>query len=174
MAIVLGNFNKSREIAMLNESIQYDAKMGRVLALIDMVKPQADRAKDIYDTYRYIVQVDKAFANELWNLLTRFGNVDINSYFSWRVGYGSIYLSRYGVSFIDCTRMEEVSNYYGLTCRDEFYSGKVLLTDYLKHFKITENQLDSYAKELENLIKHFDEYAQSFFDSVSAYKIVEV
>ena len=175
MAIVLGNFAKSKEIKEMAEKTSYNAKKTQLLSLIEMAEPIVQRAKDIVDTYFFIKCEDEDFADKLWKLLIRnkVGNIDLNSYFSWRIGYGSIHFSRYGVSYIDSNRRDELSDYYAKDYKD-IYRGCILLSDYLNDFPTTEKNLDTYIEELTGLITHFDKYADDFFDSVSNYNVVSI
>ena len=172
MAIILGNFEKSKQVKELNEKLQYETKMKKVLELIEMAHPQVEKAKDIYDTYCYIKQIDAEFANQLWMVLCirDIGKIRINSYFSWGTYNGNVHLSRYGVSFMNYKINEQLRVTYDL-CEKDVYRGKVLLKDYLTDFRVTENDLDKFAQDLENLITHFDQYAERFFSCVSNYKV---
>lgn len=173
MAIILGNFEKSKQVKELNEKLQHEAKMKKVLELIEMAQPQAEKAYDIYDTYRYIKKIDAVFAHKLWDVLciSEIGNISINSYFSWRIGCnGNVHLSRYGVSFMNYKINEQLRETYNLS-EEDLYRGKVLLRDYLTDFRVTENDLDKFAQDLENFITHFDQYAERFFSCVSNYKV---
>lgn len=175
MAIVLGNFAKSKELKEMAERTSYNAKMAQLMSLIEMAEPIAQRAKDIIDTYRFVQEEDINFSDELWKLLVRnkVGGVDINSYFSWRIGYGSVHFSRYGISYINSDKRDALVDYCGEDYK-EIYRGCILLKDYIKDFPPTEADLDTYIAVLTGLITHFDKYADDFFESVSNYNVVSV
>lgn len=175
MAIVLGNFAKSKELKEMAERTSYNAKMTQLMSLIEMAEPIAQRAKDIVDTYRFVEKEDKDFSDKLWKLLIRnkVGGVDVNSYFSWRIGHGSVHFSRYGISYISSDKRDALEDYCGEDCK-EIYRGCILLKDYIKDFPPTEADLDSFIKQLEGLITHFNKYADDFFESVSNYNVASI
>ena len=175
MAIVLGNFAKSKEIKEMAERTSYNAKMTQLMSLMEMAEPIAQRAKDILDTYRFVEKEDKDFSDKLWKLLThnKVGGVDINSYFSWCIRHGSVYFSRYGISYYNDNKSAGLIYYCGQDYK-EMYRGCILLKDYIKDFPPTEADLDAYIAELTGLITHFDKYADDFFESVSNYNVVSI
>lgn len=173
MAVVLGNYEKSKSILELNAKIKHNAKIEKIKELIAMLEPQIQVCQDIYDTYYHIEGVDGEFAKKLWRLLCRnkIGDIDINSYFSWGIGIGGyVHLSKYGICIMHQTINGDFQASYELTDK-EIYRGKVLLTTYLEDFEPTEDQLDKFIRELESFITHFDDYAKTFFDSVSNYEV---
>ena len=84
MAVVLGNYKKSKSILELNAKINRETKLNKIKELVAMLEPQIQTCQDIYDTYYHIQGVDEEFAKNLWRLLCRnkVGEIDINSYFS--------------------------------------------------------------------------------------------
>lgn len=173
MAVVLGNYEKSKSILKLNEKINRETKLNKIKELVAMLEPQIQVCQDIYDTYYHIEDIDGEFAKNLWRLLCRnkVGEIDINSYFSWGIGIGGyVHLSKYGICIMHQTINRDFQASYELTDK-EIYRGKVLLTTYLEDFEPTEEQLDKFICELESFITHFDNYAKAFFDSVSNYEV---
>lgn len=173
MAVVLGNYEKSKSILNLNEKINRETKLNKIKELVAMLEPQIQTCQDIYDTYYHIQGIDEEFAKKLWRLLCRnkVGKIDINSYFSWGIGIGGyVHLSKYGVCIMHQTINGDFQASYELTDK-EIYRGKVLLMTYLEDFEPIGNELDIFIRELESFITHFDNYAKAFFDSVSNYKV---
>ena len=173
MAVVLGNYKKSKSILELNAKINRETKLNKIKELVAMLEPQIQTCQDIYDTYYHIQGVDEEFAKNLWRLLCRnkVGEIDINSYFSWGIGIGGyVHLSKYGICIMHQTINGDFQASYELNDK-EIYRGKVLLTTYLEDFVPTEEQLDKFICELESFITHFDNYAKVFFDSVSNYEV---
>lgn len=173
MAIVLGNFEKAKELKAIEAASNLKAKKDRLIALIGTAEPQVNLAKDIYDTYSHIKKIDEEFAKKLWKLLCNYmdSKIDINSYFSWGAGIGSrVHLSKNGVCIMGGEAQKMMCVRYGVT-EPDIYRGKVLLEDFIRDFDVTESQLDTYIKELEQLICHFEAYAKAFFESVSRYEV---
>ena len=181
MAVVLGNFEKSKQLKELSENLAYQNKLDKLRKLIEIAQPQVEKAKDLFDTYRYIAEVDDNFKEKLWSLLCKkdIADIHINSYFAWGVfksglihkqGFNSVYISRFGISFMDYKVNEQLQRKYQLDIKD-IYRGKVLLKTYLNDFHPTEKELDQYIEDLEIIILHFDKYAERFFNCVSNYKV---
>ena len=175
MAVILGQYKVNKELDTLDKAIALDAKMDKLLNLIEMAKPLENLAEDIYDTYWHLKRNDSEFAEKLWHLLCKkdIGQIDINSYFSWGIWFGGyVHLSKHGLCIKHRTLNDIFQNKYGLS-EEEIYRGKVSLTDYIEDFSLTEKLLDIFIEELESFIKYFPLYAKRFFESVSQYKIVE-
>lgn len=175
MAIRLGNFVENKTIKSIKENIERNVKLETIIELIDNMDKHVQLCNDIFDTYQYIKRIDKGFADKLWASLyrNRFADININSYWSWSVGYSSyILISRYGVSVYNQSIRQTLMDYYNLDEKD-IYRGKVLLSDYIDDFNVSDIIIDKMLKELTTLFVNFEEYANDFFESVSSYKIVE-
>ena len=174
MAVRLGNFGVNKSINEISNTISIESKKQKLFVLIKMAQVQVELAKDIYDTYFHIKQVDESFAKQLWKLLCKrdIEGIDINSYFSWTIGCGgNVYISRFGVSFYGCRYKEKLLEWFEVDDEKELYRGRIMLFDVVSEFELTENELDKFIEELEILIKHFSTYADRFFKSVSSYKV---
>ena len=172
MAVVLGNYVANKTISVIDATIEHQIKIDTIKTLVKDLDKQVEMANDIYDTYWYIKDNDKEFANKLWNLLCRnkIGDIDINSYFSWGIGIGSYaHISRYGVNIYNCRIKDKLL----LLHNDEkgLYRGKVMLIDYIANFELDDKILDQIINELKAFLAHFNDYAQTFFECVSNYKV---
>ena len=173
MSVKLGNFVQNKNLEILKSSIAYETKMNTIKGIISNMDNLVELANDIYDTYYYIKNIDKDFTEKLWRLLCREDNgIDINSYFAWGTKIGCyVYLSRYGVAIYNSSIKNDLMNYY--ECDEkELYRGKALLLDYLETHTLSEKILDEILENLSTLCSNFENYAKSFFNSVSEYKIL--
>lgn len=176
MAIVLGNFNENKSVKMMRESVSYKIKLETISKLIVALEEQVEMAQDIYDTYYYIKDNDENFSKELWNLLckNKVAKIDINSYFAWKIGYGGyIMLSRHGVSVYHQAIKEQLMTNYRLT-EQELFRGYALLEVYLKNNYVSDNILDRMIEDLQVFLLYFKQYANDFFNSVSAYQVKKI
>lgn len=161
MAIVLGNYVANKTMSVIDATIEHQIKIDTIHTLVKKLDKQVGMANDIYDTYWYIKDNDKEFAEKLWKLLCRnkIGDININSYLSWGIGTDSYaHLSRHGVNIYNC-RIKDI------------YGDKVKLVDYLAHFELDDKILDQIINELKAFLVHFENYANTFFESVSNYKV---
>lgn len=180
MAVILGNFNESKNLKLLKENVARNIKLETIKRLISELEPQVKMAQDIYDTYVYVENVDDEFAKKLWTLLCRnaknnarhnANKIDINSYFSWQVGYGHYaLLSRYGISVYHQDFKKKLMERFGLSEEDVF-RGKAPLDVFMSEYDLKDEILDKIIEELQVFLTSFKEYADVFFSSVSAYHI---
>lgn len=176
MAIVLGNFNANKSVKMMRESVSYKIKLETISKLIVALEEQVEMAQDIYDTYYYIKDNDENFSKELWSLLckNKVAKIDINSYFAWKIGYGGyIMLSRHGVSVYHQEIKEQLMTEYRLT-EKELFRGYALLEVYLKSNYVSNDILDRMIEDLQVFLLYFKQYANDFFNSVSAYQVKKI
>lgn len=172
MAVVLGNYVANKTMSVIDANIEHQIKIDTIHTLVKKLDKQVEMASNIYDTYWFIKDNDKEFAEKLWDLLCRnkIGNIDINSYFAWGIGIGSYaHLSRNGVGIYNCRIKDNLL----LLHNDEkgLYRGKVKLVDYIANFKLDYKILDQIINELKTFLVHFENYANTFFESVSNYKV---
>ena len=175
MAIRLGNFNENKSMKELQENVAHVVKLNTIKEMIKKMDEHIQMACDIYDTFYHVKKVDAEFSNELWDLLVtnNINKIHINSYFAWGIGLGSyVHVSKYGVSIYNYSIKETLLKHYNLTEHD-LYRGKVLLSDYINKFNVSDELLDQMIKELNIFYVYFEKYANDFFESVSTYKIVE-
>jgi len=173
MAIVLGNFNENKAVKLIKEKTANNVRIATIKRLISLLNEQVDLAQDIYDTFWHIKKQDKEFSEKLWHLLCRnkIGQIEINSYFSWQIGYGGyVMLSRYGVSIYKSRFKEDLLKKFKLT-EKEIYQGRVLLEDYLNKCEVDNDILDKMIAELQVFLTDFKQYANDFFQSVSSYNV---
>ena len=172
MAVVLGNYVANKTISVIDATIEHQIKIDTIKTLVKDLDKQVEMANDMYDTYWYIKDNDKEFANKLWNLLCRnkIGDIDINSYFSWGIGIGSYaHISRYGVNIYNCRIKDKLLLLHN--DEKELYRGKVMLLDYIAHFDLDDKIIDQIIRELKAFLVHFNDYANTFFECVSNYKV---
>lgn len=176
MAVVLGNFNENKSLKIMKENLAYKIKVETIHNLILQLEKQVKIAQDVYDTYYHIDKIDKEFGKKLWSLLCRnkVAEIDINSYFAWKIGYdGYVMLSRYGVSVHHQSIKNNLMDKFGLE-ETQIYRGRALLADYIDGANFKENVLDRMIEDLQVFLTSFKNYADDFFDSVSAYEIKKV
>ena len=172
MAVVLGNYVAKKTMSAIGATIERQIKIDTIKSLVKKLDKQVGMANDIYDTYWYIKDNDKEFAEKLWKLLCRnkIGNININSYLSWGIGIGSYaYISRHGVNIYNCRIKDKLLLLHN--DEKELYRGKVMLVDYIANFELDDTILDQIIDELKAFICHFENYANTFFESVSNYKV---
>lgn len=175
MAIKLGNYNQSKALKEMKENIAHNAKIETINKMIVMLEEQVELARDIYDTYYYIKNTDGEFADKLWHLLIAKNKyeIDLNSYFSWRIGYCSyVMLSIYGVSIYHKDIKNTLIKDFNVDEKD-LYRGKIMLKDYLEKYYVSDEILDKMIEDLQVFLSNFKQYAEKFFNSVSSYSIVE-
>lgn len=180
MAVILGNFNESKNLKLIKENVAHNIKLETIKQLISELEPQVKIAQDIYDTFCYIKNIDNEFADRLWTLLCRnakdnarynANKIDINSYFSWQVGYGHYaLLSRYGISVYHQDFKKKLMERFGLS-EEEVFRGKAPLEVFVSEYDLKDEILDKIIEELQVFLTSFKEYANVFFSSVSAYHI---
>lgn len=176
MAVILGNFNENKELKRIKENVAHNIKLETIKQLINELKPQIEMAQDIYDTYHYIEKIDKEFAKKLWKLLCRnkTNNININSYFSWEVGYGNYaMLSRHGISVYHQDILNKIMDRFGLS-KEDVYRGKASLEVFMSEFNFKDEILDKIIEELQIFVTSFKKYADAFFSCVSEYSVKEV
>lgn len=172
MAVVLGNYVANKTMSVIDATIEHQIKIDTIKSLVKKLDKQVGMANDIYDTYWYIKDNDKEFAEKLWKLLCRnkIGDIDINSYFAWGIGIGSYaHLSRNGVGIYNYRIKDKLLLLHNN--EKELGWGKVMLVDYLAHFELDDKILDQIINELKAFLKYFENYANTFFESVSNYKV---
>lgn len=172
MAVVLGNYVANKTISVIDATIEHQIKIDTIKSLVKKLDKQVGMANDIYDTYWYIKDNDKEFAEKLWKLLCRnkIGDIDINSYFSWGIGVGSYaHISKYGVNIYNYRIKDQLLLLHNN--EKELVWGKVMLVDFLAHFELDDKILDQIINELKAFLKYFENYANTFFESVSNYKV---
>lgn len=172
MAVVLGNYVANKTMSVIDATIEHQIKIDTIKSLVKKLDKQVGMANDIYDTYWYIKDNDKEFAEKLWKLLCRnkIGDIDINSYLSWGIGTDSYArISRYGVNIYNCRIKDKILLLHNN--EKELGWGKVMLVDYLAHFELDDKILDQIINELKAFLKYFENYANTFFESVSNYKV---
>ena len=173
MAVVLGNYVANKTISVIDATIEHQIKIDTIKTLVKDLDKQVEMANDIYDTYQFIKDNDKEFAEKLWKLLcrTEIGNIDINSYFAWGIGIGSSYahLSRNGVSIYNYRIKDKLLLLHN--DEKELYRGKVMLLDYIANFELDDKILDHIINELKGFLVHFNDYANTFFECISNYKV---
>ena len=173
MAIVLGNFNENKAVKLIKEKTANNVRIETIKELISLLNEQVELAQDIYDTFWHLEKQDKEFSEKLWHLLCRnkIGQIDINSYFAWKIGYGGyVMLSRHGVSIFNSRIKEDLLKKFDLT-EEETYCGRVLLEDYLNKCEVNNDILDKMIEELQAFLTNFKQYANDFFQSVSSYNV---
>jgi hypothetical protein len=173
MAVVLGNFSENKAIKVLKENIAHDVKIQTIKRLVLELEKQVELAQDIYDTFFYIKKVDKEFSDKLWNLLclNKVNNIDINSYFAWRIGVGGYaMLSKNGVAIYNSQIDKSLMSKFNLS-KEDLYRGYAPLEDYLDTFNVNDNVLEKIISELQVFLTNFNQYANNFFQSVSSYKV---
>ena len=175
MAVKLGNYNQSKALKEMKENIAHNAKIEAINKMIVMLEEQVELACDIYDTFYYIKNIDEEFAKKLWTLLVTKNKyeIDLNSYFSWRIGYCSyVMLSIYGVSIYHQDIKNTLIKDFNADEKD-LYRGKIMLKDYLEKYYVSDEILDKMIEDLQVFLSNFRQYAEKFFNSVSSYSIVE-
>lgn len=176
MAIKLGNYNQSKALKEMKEKIAHNAKIETINKMIVMLEEQVELVCDIYDTYHYIKNTDGEFAEKLWHLLIAKNKYefDLNSYFSWRIGYCSYaMLSIYGVSIYNSDIKSSLIKVFNVNDEKDIYRGKIMLKDYLEKCYVSDEILDRMIEDLQVFLSNFKQYADKFFNSVSSYSIVE-
>lgn len=176
MAVILGNFNENKNLKLLKENVAHNIKLETIKKLISELEPQVEMAQNIYDTYYYISNIDKEFADKLWTLLCRnhVNGIRINSYFSWEIGYENYtLLSRHGVGAYCQYYRKKLMGFFGLP-EEDLYRGKASIEVFLENFDIKDEILDKIIEELQVFITSFKKYADDFFSCVSAYSVKEV
>lgn len=174
MAVVLGNYVANKTMSVIDATIEHQIKIDTIKSLVKKLDKQVGMANDIYDTYWYIKDNDKEFAEKLWKLLCRnkIGDIDINSYFSWGIGVGSYaHISKYGVNIYNYRIKDKLLLLHNN--EKELVWGKVMLVDFLAHFELDDKIIDQIINELKAFLKYFENYANTFFESVSNYKVKE-
>jgi maltose-binding protein MalE len=159
----------------MKENIAHNAKIETINKMIVMMEEQVELARDIYDTYFYVVKNDEEFSKKLWNLLTDKNKyeIHINSYFSWEIGYGGyVMLSRYGVCIYNQAVKKTLIKDFNVDEKD-LYRGKIMLKNYLEKYYVSDEILDKMIEDLQVFLSNFRQYAEKFFNSVSSYSIVE-
>ena len=172
MEVVLGNYVANKTMSAIGANVEHQIKIDTIKSLVKKLDKQVEMANDIYDTYWYIKDNDKEFAEKLWKLLCRnnIGDIHINSYFSCGIGIGSYaHISRHGVNIYNCRIKDKLLLLHN--DEKELYRGKVMLVDYIGHFGLEDKILDQIISELKAFICHFENYANAFFESVSNYKV---
>jgi hypothetical protein len=173
MAVILGNFNENKKLKEIKENVAHNFKLQTIKRLISELEPQVEIAKDIYDTFCYIKNIDNEFAKKLWKSLCRnnANGIDINSYFSWQVGYGHYaLLSRHGVGVCHQDIRDKLMDRFGLSEFD-VYHGKAPLDVFVSEFDVKDEILDKIIEDLQVFITSFKKYADDFFSSVSTYSV---
>lgn len=180
MAVILGNFNENKNLKLIKENVARNIKLETIKKLISELEPQVKMAQDIYDTYVYIEKIDKEFAKKLWTLLCRnakdnarynANKIDINSYFSWEIGYDNhVLLSRYGVGVCNQYYREKIIDRFGLS-KEDVFRGKAPLNVFVSEYDYKDEILDKIIEELQVFITSFNEYADVFFKCVSEYNV---
>ena len=69
MAVVLGNYVTNKTMSANATTIEHQIKIDTIKSLVKKLDKQVGMANDIYDTYWYIKDNDKEFAEKLWKLL---------------------------------------------------------------------------------------------------------
>lgn len=175
MAVKLGNYNENKKLDYIKQNVAHKSKIETIKGLVANMDNLVQLANDVYDTYYYIHKNDSKFAEQLWRLLCRnkVNGIDINSYFSWGAKIGShAYLSKYGVAIYHQSLKNDLMTYFDCDEKD-LYRGKALLLDYMEGVDLVDSALDQIIEELQVIIASFETYANDFFNSVSAYKIVK-
>lgn len=173
MAIVLGNFNENKAVKLIKEKTTNNIRIETIKELISLLNEQVNLAQDIYDTFWHLEKQDKEFSKKLWHLLCRnkIGQIEINSYFAWGIGYGGyVMLSRHGVSIYNSRIKGDLLKKFDLT-EEEIYRGRVLLEDYLNKCEVNNDILDKMIADLQVFLTSFKQYANDFFQSVSSYNV---
>lgn len=173
MAIVLGNFNENKAVKLIKEKTANNVRIETIKELISLLNEQVELAQDIYDTFWHIEKQDKEFSEKLWKLLCRnkIAEIDINSYFAWKVGYeGYVMLSRHGISIYNSRIKGDLLKKFDLN-ENEIYRGRVLLEDYLNKCEVNNDILDKMIADLQVFLTNFKQYANDFFQSVSSYNV---
>ena len=183
MAVILGNFNENKKLKEIKENVAHNFKLETIKKLISELEPQVKMAQDIYDTYHHISKIDGEFADKLWNFLRRnakdnarykANKIDINSYFSWEIGYEYyVLLSRHGVGVYKQYYREQIMERFGLS-QEDVYRGKASLEVFLEKFDISDEILDKIIEELQVFLTSFKKYADDFFSCVSAYNVRDI
>lgn len=172
MAVVLGNYVENKTMSVIETTIEHQIKIDTIKTLVKKLDKQVGMANDIYDTYWFIKDQDAEFAEKLWKLLCRnkIGNIDVNSYYNWGIYHsGYAHISRHGVNIYNCRIKDQLLLLHNN--EKDLYRGKVMLVDYLAHFELDDKILDLIISELKAFIYHFENYANTFFESVSNYKV---
>lgn len=172
MAVVLGNYVANKTISVIDATIEHQLKIDKIKTLVKDLEKQVEMANDIYDTYWYIKDNDIEFADKLRELLYRnkIGDIDMNSYFNWGISHsGYAHISKYGVNIYNFRIKDKLLLLHN--DEKELYRGKVMLVDYIAHFELDDKILDQFINELKAFLVHFNDYAQTFFECVSNYKV---
>lgn len=172
MAVRLGDYKKNKQLDMLKGSIIHNAKLDTIKRLVAEMDNLVQLANDVYDTFYYIKENDKDFANQLWRFLclNKEDNVRINSYFAWDARCGSyVCISAYGIGIYHQNLKNDLIKCFNCDEKD-LYRGKGMLLDFLSKYDLEDSILDKIIEELQLLYTHFETYADDFFECVSAYK----
>lgn len=175
MAVRLGNYTNNKMLDCVKQNVAHQVKIDTIKGLVANMDNLVQLANDVYDTYYYIKENDSKFAEQLWRLLyrNRVNGIDLNSYFAWGGKICSYaHLSKYGVGIYHHSLEKDLMMYFDCDEKD-LYRGKALLLDFLEGVDLVDNVLDQIIEELQVLIASFETYANDFFNSVSAYKIVK-
>lgn len=180
MAVILGNFNENKNLKLLKENVAHNIKLETIKKLISELEPQVEMAQNIYDTYYHISKIDGEFADKLWHFLCRnakdnaihkANKIDINSYFSWEIGYENhVLLSRHGVGVCNQYYREKLMERFGLS-KEDVFRGKAPLDVFVSEYDYKDEILDKIIEELQVFLTSFKKYADDFFSSVSAYNV---
>lgn len=183
MAVILGNFNENKKLKELKENVAHNFKLETIKKLISELEPQVKIAQDIYDTYHYIKSIDNEFADKLWHFLCRnakdnarykANKIDINSYFSWEIGYENhVLLSRHGVGVCNQYYREKLMERFGLS-KEDVFRGKAPLNVFVSEYDYKDEILDKIIEELQVFLTSFKKYADDFFSCVSAYNARDI
>lgn len=183
MAVILGNFNENKNLKELKENVAHNIKLETIKKLISELEPQVKMAQDIYDTFCYIKSIDNEFADKLWHFLGRnakdnarykANKIDINSYFSWEIGYENhVLLSRYGVGVCNQYYREKLMERFGLS-KEDVFRGKAPLDVFVSEYDYKDEILDKIIEELQVFLTSFKKYADDFFSSVSVYNVRDI
>lgn len=183
MAVILGNFNENKKLKLLKENVARNIKLETIKKLISELEPQVKIAQDIYDTFCYIKSIDNEFAEKLWTLLCRnakdnarykANKIDINSYFSWEIGYENhVLLSRHGVGVCNQYYREKLMERFGLS-KEDVFRGKAPLDVFVSEYDYKDEILDKIIEELQVFLTSFKKYADDFFSCVSVYNVRDI
>lgn len=156
--------NESMNNAILN------AKKQMVLDLLNEIKPFANVARDIYDTYVEVRKLDEKYAHTLWHFLSSYTTkedykINVNSYFgfSWRGAdyYTHITITPCGLAiYYNPTDHSYIEEWNSKQWKDNN------ATEYIKNGTFTEKQLELYITSIKGLMQYFNTYADKFFDLV--------
>lgn len=171
--IKLGNYESEKEAQERLKENELKLLRTNLLNLICEIEDTLQQdVVDICDTYAFIKEDDKAFAEKLWkNYLCNSSQIEVNSYFGFSCRYHCdgyyfhIVVTRYGVG---CYYDTNKNQYKKDNWRHPFDIKEGLQGDGLGY---TKGQLECLIDTAQRFIAYFPSYRDGFFKCVSERKV---